>query len=576
MGFGDFIEKKKEQTANFVDKKKEQGEEFVDDTTETAGNVLSQTQETVDNQADNVASTVPVTADDIAGLTQSTAETTFQTGKQAGKTLDNVTETVTGTAAEPVQELSQRGMVGAFRAGQLLSGEDPDATREEVAEEFSDSYTGFRESLDEKTDDTALDNPTTDATVWAADAFVAEPAEIAFGTTTGVDPEEGGTDYAPGTLETAELALTGLGISQGGKLAKAGGRFGDELAGLSRGSDEAAQSTDDVAQTLTGSSGADEAAETVQAERVSEAENPFSEVDDSAGGFAGVLDDADEATALPSGSDEVAELATWGGDEATELATRSGDEAAEFATRQSDETGALREAIPVSSRTADDATDAGRAAEDATDASRAADDSGGLFGASDDTARAADDTTDAARAGEDATDAARAGEDGSDAAQAATEAGEEAAEESGSVLGRLRDSMPGRGSLPNRRQTGAAVGTFLVGGAVGSGLLGGGSPDGVNPENAPEQFEATIDGRSYSFRLEEPLPPSEEFPNGAAAYSILEEFENKGYWVLVGVQGNKVFLLDESGETRTAGVSARKFAQLEQAPNPGQNGGNNQ
>jgi hypothetical protein len=107
-------------------------------------------------------------------------------------------------------------------------------------------------------------------------------------------------------------------------------------------------------------------------------------------------------------------------------------------------------------------------------------------------------------------------------------------------------------------KTAAGVGgAFLAGGAAAS-LLGG----AVNPEDAPSEFEADVDGQRYMFQMVRELDPTEEFPNGAALYNITEDRRTIGYWVLLGVRGRNLILLDEDRTTRTAQISVEDFQQM--------------
>ena len=169
----------------------------------------------------------------------------------------------------------------------------------------------------------------------------------------------------------------------------------------------------------------------------------------------------------------------------------------------------------------------------------AADDGGSLWDdllsrGSDDAARGAD-------------DAAR----GADEGAGLVDEGGQAADESGGLLDRLFGT-------PKRAAgtTGAAV--------LGGSLLGSDVDDLVMPDNPPQNVTVTDEnGNTHQLALADQLPPVEKFPtDGAAVYAVVENAENQGYWVMLGMAGRNIYALTANGEATTAKIDIEDWREL--------------
>lgn len=417
-------------------------------------------------------------------------------------------------------------MGGANVAGQLAGGTSPgdvefdrDGTRADVAEAFRDLGSDVESGISDTVVRGPLDNPVTSAVGTLGDALIRPPAETAFGTVTGTDIETGETGFRPSAFEAAELGLVGLGAAAGrtgaavarqsDSVADAGGLLIRLRGGRGSGTPQADFATD---------------AQRVQAERV----------------------DASEVSGFGSprigGRDEPADVFNVG---RSASPTTSGPSALPAGARGADAgTDATRTA--GAARVGDATTDvgqAGRVGDAATDAGQAA--------------RTGDAVTDAGQAG-------RVGDAATDAGQAAR--GADAAGDTGGMLPRIRGTLSGSRGLGDRASRGLFGTRLRTAGTLTGGAIAGGAiadqfdllpslpdvPD-LEPDQVPEEF-VTEDG--FKFQFEGPLPATEEFPNGARVFGVtdVDTGITEGYWVVLGVLDGDVYLLDDTGDLRTATI----------------------
>jgi hypothetical protein len=104
--------------------------------------------------------------------------------------------------------------------------------------------------------------------------------------------------------------------------------------------------------------------------------------------------------------------------------------------------------------------------------------------------------------------------------------------------------------------------------AIGTGglLAGGAAATALDPSGSPDEM-TTEDGQRLAFAKE--LPATEKYPNGAKVYAVTEDFRNVGYWVLLGIQGRNISVLDEDGEPRDAKISVDSFQNMKGNNNNG-------
>lgn len=486
--------------------------------------------------------------------------------KDAFNTVNSATKDTVDAALDnekfSVQETVQAGMTEAYQAG---SGNE-DATAEDVAESFQETAQGAAETWEDVTPDadsgglSGAAGGALEAGEFLGDALIAEPADAVFEGVTGVDVETGSTEAEVGAVDVADVGLT-LGTAGAGKAgasvlrnADEGGRLlsrVSDMAGLSdeaaSGSDEAlavsddlGSVSDDVADLATGSDDAvtavDDAGQTLDVARVG--------VPDETADLFNVGRTADE---LGSAADDVGSVADDAGSTADDLpaltddVSSAGDDlpsvADDVGSASDDSMGALRSRLRSG---ADDAGTAGRSADDAVGA---ADDVGATAGrAADDVGAATDDVIEVtARAGDDAASAGRATDDLAGATDDIAAGADDAA--SGS---RLRNFL-GRTSVK------------VGGGLLAGGAIVGGLSDADDPRDAPADVE-TESGHSLSQTKD--YEPTDRFPNGGRLYSVRRGGQNLGYWLLLGVKGRNLIVLDENGEPRQAKISADQFKQM--------------
>lgn len=515
-----------------------------------------------------------------------------------------------------LQEGVQRGLVGAYRTGQVASGQEVTATDEDVASAFQGAAGNFTQTTEDAIEGTAFDNRATDAAAWAGRAVIAEPGKAVLGGLTGVDVDEGDTEATVGAVDMFDVGVTAA-TAGGGKLALSAARSSDEVGRLGAkalrgsdetgglvgrvlggGSDDAASGADDAAGALP-SGAADEATPALPApegalddsgrlgSRLSGgSDDAAGAADDSGGFFAGLGDDsasaaddaarsADDGTAaLPAPEGAIDDAAGAADDAEYGLFGRAmqglertfgfgpAGRAADDAARSADDVNRpLSGLFDSSSRAADDAAGA------ADDAARAGDDAAGaaddtskpLSGLFDDTATATDDAArgadDAARAGDDAAGAA----DESDGflSRVLSRGSDDAASGADDVAGAADDAADDGAGLLSR---GLSSTTGKVGLGTGLFLAGGAAVNQLSggPQEAPDESE-TADG--LAFQAGKQLDPTEKYPRGGVLYNVQRDFQTIGYWVLLGTRGRNLILLDESGETRQAKISVEDFQQ---------------
>lgn len=399
-------------------------------------------------------------------------------------------------------DIAGRAMVGAMGTGQLLAGEDPDATLDDVGEGFAGLTSDFRSSLSSTVEGTPADNPVTSGFATLTDALVAHPARTAFGTVTGVDPETGETEFRPSALEAGELALIGAGgaATRGsrGLLSRLGG--GDDVATAGRAD----------ARALPGPEAAPSGTPQLPPPR-----------------GAGAADDAATTATrtTPQAASDVTEAATSGGVLSRVTSALPSPERGRVS--------GLTSRIRGAGRTGDDAATA------------------------------------AARTGDDAAAAAArtAGRTGDDAATAAARTGDDAASAGARTAGRAADdATDGGGLLSGRNIFGVSGRTAAIG---GGGLLAGGigatlAGDMLSSSEVPDEFEGEVGGVEYAFQQVEPLPATDEHPQGADLYVVYEGGVNRaGYWVVLGadLDSGDVLLLDSDGTERTAQITSEQLQQ---------------
>lgn len=447
---------------------------------------------------------------------------------------------------------------------------------EELAQSAQDVAGKYSQFTSSKLRGSLLDNPATDLTVAAGEAFIADPAKAATRLTTGVDIDEGSAEGTVGAIDLFDVGVT-VGTAGAGKaglsaargLAKSDeaatfasrllGRGGDETTSLSSrllgGGDEGATGgASDLFNT--GSRAADEAAPGQAA--VDEA---FAQVDETVPGQAAVDEAVQSVEETAAGADE----ATGGlRNFIDDTLGRSGDEATqatEEAAAGADEAsgGLLDDLLGRATRTSDEAAQAGNEAagglEDVFQTSEGGKTFDELLGGSDEAAQAADESGGLLDDLFGGSDEAAKGTD--EAARASDELAQGADEASPGRLRRFLGSTTGK----------ATVGTGLVlgGGAIGAGLFGG------DLMNAPDKI-TTASGHTLTHAKD--YEPIEKFPQGGRLYAVSKDYKNIGYWLLLGTKGRNLVVLDTNGEPRQAKISTEQFKTLMQqrAGSQGQGG----
>ncbi|MBZ6496021.1 hypothetical protein [Natrinema longum] len=406
----------------------------------------------------------------------SATDSAVKTGSEA--VLDNdrfsVQDTVrTGLAQAPMSA-----------AASIKQGEPTWVNDDQVAEGFQQVDQSITNTIDSAVEGTPADNPATDAVRWAGDTLVGDALRIGVGTATGIDTEEGTTDYTPGALEAADIGLT-LGTAGAGSAALRGGtrsldsatsavgrltsRFGDDAGDAGRLMTDGGRSVDDIG------SAADDTPQLVPS--------------------------GEDALSFGSGADDARDAASRGVDDVMDVFNRNADDAG----RSTDD------AATVVDDTVDDA---GRAADDTgsqltLDASaRSADDAGSLSGRirsaisrdgdglASRVSRSTDDVgSTAARSGDDfGSTAARTGDDagstftrtGDDVGSAVSRSGDDvgstftrSSDDIGSTVTRSGDDVArtadDSSSLFSRIRDSRYARYGAAGGVIGGGIVAGGT-----------------------------------------------------------------------------------------------------
>lgn len=499
--------------------------------------------------------------DDAIDQATDTADTV---GDAADTAVGGTVDTVLDNDVVSVQEAVQGTVTGAYN----LAPGGQNRSQDYVFDQLAGLTSSASENVGNAINDTPLDNPATDAAVWAGDAVVGAPARAAVGTVTGRDYGSGEDNYRPSAVEAAELALVGAGPAVA-KTAKGGSKLTNRLGTALRGGDDAAAGSDEVATTVDEVTGGltsisdDLAEEATTVDEVTGGSTSISDnlvddattVDEVAGesttiagrGDITVVDEttesADDAldafntgiatrsaddvveTTVQAGDDGLPALddlspAARGGDETAETTVRAGDDVAETTARTGDESGAL----------IDDAIEPARVGDDG--APRWAD---AAFRGGDDAAPALDDLSPAARGAD-------------DTAEAAARTGEDVTDESSGLFSRFTpDSSRGRAGA-------------LLGGGV---LTGAAATTVFSDEEVPDEFTATdANGTQYTFVVSGRLRPenSDKFDSGATLYAVSQEQSTQGYWVVFGADGDgNLILLGPNGNKRTSTLTPAQF-----------------
>lgn len=403
---------------------------------------------------------------------------------------------------------------------------------EELAQAAQDVDEGVTESIDDRVEGTAFDNPVTGGVRWLGDAVIGDVIRAGVGATTGIDTEEGDTEATVGAVDAFDLGVT-IGTAGAG---------GAATSLLARGSDDAVRAADEAAG---GAGAVDDAAQAGE---------------DAVDRGTGIATDGgrtvDDGATMAEESDVVADEAPAGFQRFVDEFSQGSDDAARGADQS-----AVDDAI---SRV----DDAGQAADDTPPYRRVLDDA---FGASDEATQAGDDAAGAVD------DAAAGGDDAAGAVDDAAAAGEDAADEGGSLLDDFLqgadEGAQGGSSLINKWTAGAGLGGLLGGGALATTLGGGGGGTEDDPTDYPDEM-TTDDGHSLS--SVKTYDPIERFPNGGKLYAVVgPSLENEGYWLLLGRRGRNLIVLTGDGTTRTAKISPEQFSQMMQAQSGGEGQGAN-
>lgn len=451
-------------------------------------------------------------------------DTADDVGDAADTAVGGTVDTVLDNDVLSVQEAAQGTITQAYN----LAPGGPDRSQDYVFNRLAGLTSSASENVGNAIDDTPLDNPVTDATVWAGDALVGTPARAAVGTVIGRDYGSGEDNFRPSAVEAAELGLIGAGGAVG-SAARGGGRLTNRLGTALRGGDDAAAGADDAA---TAATRVTEETTSVTPDAVLPAGTGV--VDDSTSTVTSGGDDigqvADEVTET---ADDVADDALdvfnprpgSGGasaaDDVAETTVQAGDEVAEAIIRTSDESGTL----------VDDALDPVRAGDDG--GPRWAD---AAFRGGDDAAPALNDLSPAARGAD-------------DTGEAVARTGEDVADDSPGLFSRFTPD------LGSRAQTGGLL--------LGGGLAGAAATTVFSNDQVPDEFTATdANGTQYTFVVSGRLRPenSDQFGSGATLYAVSQEQSVLGYWVVFGADGDgNLILLGPNGNKRTSTLTPAQF-----------------
>jgi len=599
---------------------KEDAEDAVDTVTSEVGGRVQGTQQFLGGAASGTQSAVG------RGYSGAADFATDVTGAE---------EWAENNAAEYQEQLDNQGALGSFdtrvRAGFDFLLDNPNASVQDASRAGIEALTGVesdqqgevaqevgsdvRGALDSATDDTALDNAATDATVWAGEALIVDPARAGLTATTGIDPQEGDTEGTVGAVDVFDIGVT-IGTAGVGGAAASSVKAADDVPGLASrvasrfggGSDDAAGAVDDVAQfgdeplvPRNGFFGFRRRGAGLADDSGGVLDNLTSRFarggDDAASGVDDVSTAGDDVTTVPD--DEVTRLGRDPEDsvDAFNFSTRSssaGDDAPAIlddGSRAADEASASARTVDDASQTAPSTTasQSDLAVRSGTENSRllssirGADDAAG---AADDAARFGDD---AAQASDDGAtlvdDGVAAGDDTTKAVDDATQGADDFSrpdvedlapraaddvDDSGGLVDDLRDRLPSP-STPSRPGLGGIGslgkkslgygGLFLAGGVAGSQAW-----DALGPAPAGDFTARDPNGIEYQFEFIEKLEPTEEYPNPGRLFRVSQGADVEGYWVTVGTESateegeeGTVYLVDESGDIREAQITERTF-----------------
>jgi len=498
--------------------------------------------------------------DDVIDEATDTAD---DVGDAADTAVGGTVDTVLDNDVVSVQEAAQGTITQTYN----LAAGGPDRSQDYVFNQLAGFTSSASENVGNAINDTPLDNPVTDATVWAGDAVVGKPARVAASTVIGRDYGSGEDNFRPSAVEAAELALIGAGGAVG-SAARGGGRLTSRLGTALRGGDEAASGADDAVTAATrvteettsvtpdgvlpaGTSVIDNTGSTV----TSGGDNLGRVADDVTENADDVADDALDVfnprtgTGSPgsggaSAADDVTETTVQAGDDGLPAlddlspAARGGDEAVETTVRAGDDGVPALDDLSPAARGGDDS---GSIIDDATDPLRAGDDGAprwadAAFRGGDDAAPALDDLSPAARGAD-------------DTGEAVARTGEDVADDSPGLFSRLTPDLGSR----------ARTGGLLIGG----GLAGAAATTVFSDDEVPDEFTATdANGTQYTFVASEVLQPenSDEFEAAATLYAVAQEQSALGFWVVFGADGNgNLILLGPNGNKRTSTLTPAQF-----------------
>lgn len=170
----------------------------------------------------------------IAGATASGAIDVFNTVDSGTK---DATDTVLDNDTFSVQDTARAGFLQAPMSAveSVQQGEPTWVTGDQAAEGFEQADDGTTSWIDNQVEGTALEDgrlgTLTDGARWLTDTLVTDTGRIALGTATGVDTEDGSTDYEVGAMDVAEIGITAA-TAGTGKAATSALRSGDDAGGL--------------------------------------------------------------------------------------------------------------------------------------------------------------------------------------------------------------------------------------------------------------------------------------------------------------------------------------------------------
>ncbi len=543
------------------------------------------------DEADIVDVTDPgETADSVMDAGESTVDAGVDLGRSAGETAQDITRGALIQAPMSAVKTAQRG-------------EATWVTGDQAARGFQQVDEGITEGIDRSLETFGLeDNRVIGGARTAGDVLIGDTIRNVYGTTTGMDIEEGDADFETDAWALADTALT-VGSLGSGAIASRGVSAGARGAskGLSKARDVFRIGDDAADAARAGARGSDEAADAARATA-----RGGDETTDAARASDQLRDQLSLTTRDGSMADgTLRQLFGRSGDDGARLATdggRSADDVVEATGRTVDDTPALP------GRVADDAAEAGaRSADESADAFRLADDAGEASARSSDdvaqaTQRQVDEAIDGAtrsrrarggqanraasrsrrsraaqrgtRSSDEAAEAgARAGDDAAGAARRGSRSprtragrtGARGADEGTSLGQRVRNAL--WGTRKRKAATIGGGGFLAAAGAEEAGLLDGLGLDSNPLANEDELEVETEDGRSLLLHHVEDLEPTQDHPGGGQLREV-EEFDPDGSWsktdgytVLLDMAGSTVTILGPDGEPMQAEVSAAQVAQ---------------